>query len=157
EDAMPAPLLPMNASVEGILDEYIYTLVRLRADPLAAPLLPRFEAFFDDWKKIRDHEIELRIQHASGEAGIGLCDDGLDLLVDTVSHTLPQLENEDRASALCLHLFNGIAPSVFKRPVLGEQLEAMRHWAEALSTQQSPELAALAPKLTEQIEAADRA
>src|SRR5262249_30542705 len=102
EDAMPARLLPTNASVEGILDEYIYTLVRLRADALAAPLLPRFEAFFDDWKQIRDQEIELRIQRASGEAGIGLCDDGLDLLVDTVSHTLPLLNNDDRASALYL-------------------------------------------------------
>jgi uncharacterized phage infection (PIP) family protein YhgE len=136
-----------NVSTPQLTEEYNYTLARLNADPLGAPYLPTYQDFLKNINLMREQELRLQAQQTMGQALIDFADDNLDRFVDTLSNTLLQVTSNDREHVLWRHYFGSKSPSVFKKPILGKQLEEMRRWLPSLKSSTNKALQGLSATL----------
>ena len=81
-----------RSSLETIHDEFLYTVVRLRADrttyPDLATLVVGFEAFEPQWLEVSAQERALLAAVFLAEARVSRADDKLNFLLVQVSHFL---------------------------------------------------------------------
>jgi hypothetical protein len=154
---MSARLLSPRSSLLALIGDIRYTLSRLKAEPLAAALVAEFEALRDEWKVVKAQEIENQEALSDAQAGLDLADLHIDAFGARVSKTLLALVKDDRNHPLYLHFFGDKALSVFLRPKLGIELQAMRPWLVSFETSPHPSLQAMAPELGLLIVAADKA
>ena len=154
---MSARLLNPRSSLLALLSDIQYTLSRIKADPLAAPLLSDFETLRGEWTVVQAQEIENTEQLADAQAGVDLV--GVDLVTfsSRVSTAVLTLTREDRSHPLYLHFFGADSRSLLVRPRLGIELLEMRPWLGSIETSPHPSLQAMAADLGLLIVAAEKA
>jgi hypothetical protein len=133
-----------RSSLETIHDEFLYTVVRLRADratyPDLAPLVASFEAFEPQWLEVSGQERTLLAAVFLAEARVSRADDKLNFLSDAVSATLLVDLKGKRNATEYTRYFGNQRPSEFKRPLLGDQLTSMGGWPPSLKESSNPTL-----------------
>jgi hypothetical protein len=154
---MSARLLSPRSSLLALIGDIRYTLSRLKADPHAAAHVAAFEELRDEWKSAQAQEILNQEELSDAQAALDLADVNIDAFGSRVSKTLLTLVKDDRNHPLYLHFFGAKALSVFLRPKLGIELQAMRPWLVSFETSPHPALQAMAPELGMLIVAADKA
>ncbi|APR85375.1 Hypothetical protein A7982_10724 [Minicystis rosea] len=154
---MAARILKPRTSLLTLLGEHRYTQSRLQATPLTAALAVPFRKLRDEWTAVQAKEIALSEAESDARALVDEADERCDDFAARVSKAVLTITKDDRAHPLYVHLFGGKALSVFRRPVLSGQLEAMRAWVDTLSTSPHTLLAAMAPELKDIVAQADKA
>lgn len=154
---MPARLLYPRTSLLTLLGELRYTLSRLHATPKTAPFVATFQTLRDEWKTVLDKEISLQESLSDAQALIDAGDAGLDDFASRLSKAILTITKDDRTNPLYTHFFGDKSLSEFRRPNLGAQLQAMRPWADSLTTSPHPTLKAMAQEHAHLIAAADKA
>jgi hypothetical protein len=152
---MAQPLaLSYKLTTEALIEEYAYTAGRLRAAGLVL-LLAAFEPFRDRLFAAIKKECELSEALTAARAFVAARDAELDRVSDAVLGEVLSLSEDD---LLYKHYAGDRSPSIFKKPVLGRQLEAMRPWIGSLGDPAAPpSLQAFAEPVAEVIKAADEA
>jgi len=131
---MTLPNLDTEVPIEDTLSEHVHTLTTLAADPLTTSLSPTFQALVSDWNETNTERITIVIAVAQASANATRIDKKLNQIVDDVVDALKKITENDRTNPLWSVFFKGKDPSTFKRPTLGEQLEAMTLWPSALTS-----------------------
>jgi hypothetical protein len=144
-------------SLLALRAEIIFTLDQVKAHPLTQGYVPVFEGLRDDWNATFGEELALRDGLSAASARITSSDEALNSLASRVSKAVLTVTGDDKKHPLYVAFFKKKALGVFKRPVLGEQLDAMRGWIEPLTTSDVPALAELGPEVEAAVAAADQA
>lgn len=149
--------LSATSSLISFRSHLAFTIRRLEAHPLAAPFAPPFQALLDAWPAVFQEELDL--QDVSGDAQVTVItvDERLNRFADRVSKEVLTLTGEDRHHALYRHYFGNKPVSVFKRPILGGQLAAMRGWVTSLAESGVPSLQAIGVALAPVVAEAEQA
>lgn len=140
-----------------LLRELRYTIAQLSAEPLAAPHLAAFQALREEWKTVLFEEIGILEQMATAQAAIDKADDDLDDFAGRTWRGVEDFTGGNPKHPLQVHLFKGKPLGKFRRPILGGQLEATRHWVSPLAGSGAAALVALANELPDLVAAADKA
>jgi hypothetical protein len=151
----PRTLAP-DCSLIEIRAHVGFTLRRLRAQPLAAILVPCFENLLAEFSVVQREELELADKIDDAAALAAAVDAELNELAVRVSNAVLALTRNDRAHPLYQHFFKGKPVHAFNRPILGHQLEAMRQWQPLLARSEHPPLKALGSALPSLLEKADK-
>jgi len=146
-----------KSSLPSIRAHVAFTLRRLQAHPLAAPLAPPFEALLESWPDLFQTELDLHDLIDDAHVKVLAIDAKLNRIADRVSKEVLTLTGDDRSHPMYRHYFGPRALNLFKRPVLAGQLEAMRAWPASLASSSSPALQALGAELAPIIVEADQA
>jgi hypothetical protein len=152
---MPVRYFPLQSSLDFLQEELTYTYAKVLAHPATQAIAPGAKSLLDEWQDLRMQEVSLRTKKMRAVADEEIADEALNDLVDVVVHHLGGLDPGQRAPLAHL-LLHGAPPSIFKRPVLGRQLEQMRAWPGILQGESMPApLRALAPQVEACVAAAD--
>jgi hypothetical protein len=146
---------PERTTLEDLVSELRYTLVRLRLHPAGAALVSRFEALLADAQQAFLQEMALRATLYEAEVALGWRDENIDIVVRTIAATILKIVANDRRDPLYQRYFGNQSPSEVTRPVLGKELETVRGWIESLAASPHDELKQLANLLEERVTAAD--
>jgi hypothetical protein len=149
--------LSPTSSLISFRSHLAFTLRRLEAHPLAAPFAPPFQALLDAWPAVFQEELDLQDIIGDAHVAVITVDDKLNRFADRVSKEVLTLTGEDRNHPLYRHYFGNKPVSVFKRPILGGQLVAMRGWVASLTESDAPSLQAIGVALAPVIAEADKA
>ena len=153
---MPARYLSTDFSLDRLQEELVYSYAKLQAHPATQAIAPGAKSLLDEWQVLVVQEVGLRTEKVRAIAQEELADEELNDTVDEVVYHISGLDPGKREPLVRL-LLNGVPPSVFKRPVLGRQLEQMRAWPAALQMDTIPaSLRALSPRVEAQVSAADQ-
>jgi hypothetical protein len=146
-----------SASLTSILGRNSFIVGELASHPLAAPYIPKFEAFQTQWFSTHTARTLLEIEADKAQGVVSGADDALDDFVDTLDRTVLIVVKNDRKAPLYQLYFGLKAPNVLKRPILREELLTCRAWIPSLQTSTVAAVAALAPALVTVVDAADAA
>jgi hypothetical protein len=147
---LDCPLIEIRAHVG-------FTLRRLRGQPLAAALVPCFETLLAEFSTVQREELELADKIDDATALVASVDAELNELAFRVSNAVLAITRSDRGHALYQHFFKGKPLHAFNRPIVGQQLEAMRQWQPLLAKSDHPSLKAMGSTLPALLEKADKA
>src|SRR4051812_32505055 len=154
---MAVPLIALQATLGELLDENSFTLGELQAHPLATPFAPQFDAFQAHWFSTSAARTALVIALGKATGSLFAADDDIDDFIDLLDRTLLIITKNDRTTALYKFFFGLKAPHLLKRPVLGDELFAVKGFLPSLQTSPHAALTALAPTLATLIAKADTA
>jgi hypothetical protein len=146
---------PERTTLEDLVTEIRYTLVRLRLHPQGSALVPRFEALLADAQAAFLQEMALRAALYEADVAIGWRDENIDIVVRMIASTILKIVGNERRDPLYQRYFGNQSPSEVTRPVLGKELETVRSWIESLAASPHEELKQLANLLEERVTAAD--
>jgi hypothetical protein len=149
--------LSSSSSLTAVRSHLSFTLRRVEVHPLTGSLVAVFQALLDEWAEHAQTELDLIDRVEDAQVAIIAADDQLNRFADRISKALLTITADDRSHPLYRHYFGNKPLHVFKRPVLGEQLEAMRQWATALAASTHDSLKALAADIVPLIADADKA
>jgi hypothetical protein len=145
---MPAPVLPINQSLETLLDEMFYTASALSADAEAATYAAAFDDFLKkQWQPVAERERALRGGVLRAQAQVAGLDRRLDAWLDRFHGTLLLITGNRRDVPQYQRYFGSQPPSLLKRPVLGVQLATLAAWVPSIKGAADPTLAALGKEL----------
>src|SRR6185503_7815868 len=99
---MTASIIDSSASMDTLLEENTYTLVRLQANSLTVGLAPDFVAFQSHWMTVNAMEIQLTVNLTAAYARVSACDDDIDTLVDAISRAVLNVTKGNRNDGLYL-------------------------------------------------------
>lgn len=145
--------------MEALYEEYLYTVVRLlaSADTDVKALAAPFQAWEEAWWAAYKKEKGLLKAVFMASAVIERIDAQLDVISDGVA-VLARLEDKaNQVLALMPLLFGSLIPSVFKRPLMGNQFESMKSWPGILQGASNAALQAYAPSVTALVAEGDKA
>jgi len=155
---MPVPrTLAQCSSLVSFRSHLAFTLRRLEAHPLAESQAPIFKALLEAWPAVFQTELDLQDVADDAQVAVLAADEKLNRFADRVSKEVLTLVGEDRNHPMYRHYFGNKPVSIFKRPILGGQLAAMRGWVTSLAASDSPVLQAIGVALAPVIEEADQA
>ena len=154
---MTARLLNPRSSILTLVLELRYTISRCQADPRTAFCVPVFQPLRDECGVVQKQELDFLEILSNAQAHVDVSDENLDDFGSRLSKAILTITKDDRSHPLYLHYFGKKPMSVFLRPKLGVQLEAMRPWSHSLVTSDFPALKAMAPEVDQLIAAADKA
>lgn len=154
---MVAPRSPVDAPLAVILDDNSYTLGELPSHPLAAPFIPKFDAFQAKWFTTFAARAALQVAVGKAEGSVIGADTNLGDFIDTLDRTLLILTKNNRASALYRFYFGVKTASEQKHSILAKELATVKGWVASLQASPHPALTALATSLIERIAAAEAA
>lgn len=154
---MSARILNPRSSILTLLLELRYTISRCQADPRAAFVVPVFQPLRDECAVVQQQEFDFLERLSNAQASVDISDENLDDFGSRLSKAVLTITKDDRSHPLYQHFFGKKPISVFLRPKLGVQLEAMRPWSHSLATSDFPALKAMATELDHLISAADKA
>jgi hypothetical protein len=150
-------LNPDRVSLLGLRSHLTYSISRFKAEPLATSHVAPFDAYRAKWDLVHLKELVLNDELTEAQAQIDSCDKLLNELASRCSKIILTITKDNREHSLYTHFFGDESLSDFKRPVLGEQLQAMRGWIGLLEASEHPSLKALGPDLEPVVKAADDA
>jgi hypothetical protein len=136
--------VPYNLGLFSILREILYTYGRMNEDPLAASFVPTFQGLRDDWKVILAEELDILEGMALADAIVDKADSRIDTFATKASRTVDDTTTGPTRKRLRQSLFKGKALSKFRKPVLGQQLQAMTDWGTTFKESGVPQLVDLA-------------
>jgi hypothetical protein len=121
-------------SMEDLFYEYLWTLVRLLASPDAdvKALAKDFQEFEKDWWDTLQKEMGFVRALFIAQALVESLDGLLDTLSDLVAATARVEDKSSPGFSLVTLLYGTQIPSIFRRPTLGAQLQAMSNWPNVL-------------------------
>lgn len=154
---MSAPVLTITDPQDSIFEEHVHTLTVARADPLAAPIVSKFEAVLADFAETETIRVAIVTERATARAKALYADEQLDSIVDELVAILLKITKKNRKDPLWSVYFGTLDPSIFRRPILRGQLAKMKLWLTSLASSGQDELVALGQKLTPLIQTADAA
>jgi hypothetical protein len=146
---------PERTTLEDLVGEIRYTLVRLRLHPQGVGLVPRFEPLLAEAQQAHLQEMTLRAALDEAEVALGWRDENLDIVVRAIAATILKIVGNERRDPLYQRYFGNQSPSEITRPVLGKELATVRTWVESLAASPHDELKQLADLLEERVTAAD--
>jgi hypothetical protein len=144
---MAAPLIPIDATLDDILDETSFTQGKLQSSPLSSPFTSQYDTFQATWATTSTARVALVVALAKARGAASAADDIIDDFVDTLDHTLLAALKNNRKAPAYLVYFGDEVPSKLKRPILGKQLETVTKWIPSLQASPYPTVVALAPAL----------
>ncbi len=134
-----------------------FTHRNLDANPLTKSHTPPLSALLGEWNTTFQLELDLSDQVDHTTLHVIAIDRSLNQLAKRVSNELLLITGNDSSHSLYQHYFQGKAPHVFIRPIMGKQLESMRAWIPSLAASDNPALKALGQELVPLIQQADQA
>ena len=144
--------ISIKTSIETLYNEYFFTLGRLRRHKLTKALAPQLEAVRPKLDAAAAEELSLTESEYEAAAAVIFADNDLNDSVDFVAG------NTGRGTPLFTRLFTDQRPSDLKKPLLGNQLEAMRSWPGTLAeVEGNAILKDHAPVMTARVAAGDAA
>jgi len=149
-------LLKHRSSMLTLLPHPTYTYSRLKAHPLGAPHVARFEVLKAEGRQVLLHELDHVEAMAEAQALAVAVDSRLDDFAGRLSKAILTITSDDRTSALYTHYFDKPVGELTK-PVLRGQLDAMRRWQLSLPKSPFEALSAMAAELAALIAEADAA
>lgn len=144
------PLLKLRSEVR-------YTINRLQPRPWGKAWVALFEAELKSVDTLTAAENKLRDALEDAEAAADTADAALDVAAKAVGRYLRDSFHGDEREALMQDLFGSQYPSEFAKPILGDQLEAMRRWPAVLKVSKHTELKDWGTKIEAALPAADDA
>jgi hypothetical protein len=135
---MSAPALLYTASFDTLIYEYGITLGNLRARPETASLRPSYESFADSLLASSTQDSKLLLEVIATGSVVRVRDGALDEVTDLVLEAILVETKGSYSAPLYKHFAGEERPSVFKRPILGKQLDKVRTWPASMA--QSSEL-----------------
>ncbi|MDC3959489.1 hypothetical protein [Polyangium jinanense] len=139
--------LVARTGILTLYEEFFFTRGRLVSHPLAVPLLPEFDTFRSQLDATLMAELALIGERFAANAAVEFLDADLDRLTDSIAAlTLIEAKN-DRGALPYAHYFATQRPSELKRPILGGQLDTMRHWPPSLQASSSAQLQEIGVRL----------
>jgi hypothetical protein len=137
-------LNPKDTTPDTLRDHWLFPMVRVQAEPLAAALVDplvafglKWEATDKQWRVLKDAVLQAR-------ANTITADNGLNTFAQEVSTAIHGGKQPDVSHPVHQLYFGSATPYEFRRPVLGSQLAAMTSWPALLAKATQPELLALA-------------
>ena len=139
------PTAKLTETLDTLRARWRFTLARLKGDPNGgASLVPAFTAFGPIWDAARKKQMDLEDAVSDAGAAAVAADAGLDLLADLVSSAIHGVKKISVTLPKHQLYFGSLAPSAFKKPVLGVQLTGEQKWPALLGADSEPALSALA-------------
>jgi hypothetical protein len=154
---MSVAVLDPRSSLEMLREELVYTLSKVEANAHTKAFAAAYVALLARWEAVAAKERSLRDAVTRARAAVDQADDVLDTLVDMIVLALLAIVKNDRTAPLWLQFFKNKTPYELKRPLLAEELEAVREWLGWLATSQFPTLLAFQGPATEAVAAGDLA
>lgn len=149
--------LKNRTALMPLLGEVRYTLSRAMANPIAAPLVPVFQAIRDKWTTVQAKEIACTEAISDAQALIDQADDDLDDFASKLSKAILTITKDDTSHSLFTHFFLGKTLREHCKPILNKQLATQTDWIGSLQASPYPELKAMAPELIKLVQAANDA
>ncbi|MER2563004.1 MAG: hypothetical protein ABTQ32_19920 [Myxococcaceae bacterium] len=146
---MPARSLPQDPSFSSLREEVSFSLIRLGLQKGLKGLGKALTTASQRLPGVEEQQYEVWNAQVSADAQITFADDGLDDFV-------VKLANEAKAAGI-FELFFSEAPTRLARPVLGDQLQAMRPWVKQLEAQSDKRFAGMPAELKTLLAQADAA
>jgi hypothetical protein len=150
-------MVPLDATLEEVLEESAYTQGELPSHPLTAPYAAQFDAFQQDWFGTSAARVVLVITVHKAAGLVAGVDAELDDFVDLFDRTLLIAVKNDREALLYRYYFGNKSAYLLKRPVLSDELETVRGWISSIQSSPIKALSALAGPLTTLVARADAA
>jgi hypothetical protein len=150
-------LSPSRLSLLALRSSLTFTISRLRADPLTAPLAPLLDNPRVKWDLVHAKELSLLDELADVTARINACDKRLDELAGQCAEAILGIAKDDREHPLYELYFRRASLDDFSRPILGQQLKEMRGWLVLMAASRRAALSGLGPEIALAIGAADAA
>lgn len=149
----------ISLKTEGLVPRWhlAFTRRNLLANPLTQDLVPLYSALLEKWSQTYAVELELSDQVDEGTLLVSTADLALNQFAKRVSKEILILTDDDRGHPLYTHYFGDKPLHVFIRPILSDQLTAMRAWGKSLTSSEHATLKALGAELPALIKAADDA
>ncbi|MDC0742404.1 hypothetical protein [Polyangium mundeleinium] len=148
--------LVARTGIFTLYEEFFHTRGRLLSHPLTASLVPELDAFRPKLDASLMEELALSGERFAANAAVEFVDDDLDRLTDAIA-ALSLIESKnDRGALPYAHYFGSQRPSELKRPILGGQLDTMRHWPPSLQAASSQQLQTIGAALADLVERADQ-
>ena len=135
--------IPLNAPLDAILADRVFTLSALRATPLGTPYVPDFVALHTEWLLVQEREVALTTDLSDADARIVECESHLADLANKVSNAVLSEVKNDRKDPYYVHFFGGLRPSNFRRPIRDAQIGVFESWVAFLFAATAPALKAL--------------
>ena len=153
----PRNLASDRTTMDDLIYEILYTLIRLRLIPLPMPQTTLYEGLHAEAKAVRDQENDLGEQEIAAEVTLGWREEGINLSVRSLSTALLNIVHNNRIDPLFLRYFGEETPSDMSRAPLGRKLVTVRGWIESLKASPHEDLRTLGAIFEQQVAAADQA
>lgn len=127
-----------DTPLDVVFAEAAYIDAQLEAYPIARPLRPRLETFFEQWQRVSAEELALIRADARADAHVDRVDADMDPLVYELNKVLLIEVKDDRKNPLYQRYYSKRRPSEVIRPVLGMELEVVRDWVPSLKEAPQP-------------------
>jgi hypothetical protein len=155
---MPGILtLKSDVSLDVLRAHWRFALARLKSDPNAAAYVADFTAFGPTWVAVDQQELAYEDAVAAADAAVVAADEAIDALVDKVTVAISGGKKVVAGSPLLALYFGSLTPSVFKRPILGTELQNVQSWPALLAKATQPALQALGAPITAAVAAGNAA
>lgn len=148
-------LKPETTTLQTLRKHWIFLLVRVQSEPLAASFAAPLVAFGPQWDTVAKQATTLSDALYQARASAIFAGDVLNQLAAQVSAAIHEGKKADVSLPLHQLYFGSSTVSQTERPSLGTQLSSMRPWPGLLAIATQPELLALAPLVTEGVAVAD--
>jgi hypothetical protein len=156
-DPMSPKTLLNSAPLNGTRSHVFFTHLQLQMFSVTQVYAPIMEKLLMEYSAIAQMEIAYSDAVDKARVGVIMADVGLNNFCDKVSSTVLAIVAGDRTHPLYGLLFEKKSVSVFKRPILGSQLHAMRKWPLIFETSDLTALSMLGPELVMLLAMADAA
>lgn len=137
--------LSVEDPIEYALDEVAFTKICLRTIAYFPARLVAFEELENDGKAIRDQAASIRNSIFEAEIIVKLRDSNLNRVCTETLARLDTMSDSKERDGIRLKLIGNKAPSVFIRPILSGQLQAMKAWPAIMSVMSFDALKSYAP------------
>lgn len=152
-----APTLTIDHSLNDVLHEVVYTYKYLSKTGHLASHLAIFAGLVQQGKSLQTKADAFHEDIFEAEIDAEITDAKLNAICAEVLIHVNELKDDKERSLLRSRLIANKSPSVFYRPVLGPQLEAVRAWPSVLSELSFVPLKSLAPSVQTMVEEANTA
>lgn len=137
-------LNPKDFTLDMLRDRWLFLLVRVLAEPLAAALAPPLIAFGPQWETVDAQSRTLSDAVLQAKANTVTADNALNKVAQDASTAIHGGQQPDVTLPVHQLYFGNATPHEFRKPILGSQLASMNAWPELLAKATQPELLALA-------------
>jgi hypothetical protein len=142
-----ATLKPETDSIKKLRNHWIFLLVRLQSEPLAASFVPPVLALGDKIDEVTRTGTKLTDACLRARAAAITADNLINRLSDRVSAAIHEGKRADLSLPLHQLYFGSLAPAEAKRGILGPQILLMMPWPALLAKATQPALLALAAEV----------
>ena len=145
---------PETSTLRTLRKNWVFLLVRVQSEPLAADLVADLVAFGTQWDTGEKKATSLSDALLQAKATAIFAGHTLDRLIDKASAAIHEGKKPDLSLPLHQLYFDTSAPSDVKKHTLGTRIDMLRSWPSLLAKATQPALLALAPAATTGLAAA---